>query len=209
MLGVQDLSLTRGERFLVEGVSLRVPSHTVLHVRGANGRGKTTLLRALCGLALPESGEVTWHGEAIRGATKDRYHDDMLFLGHRPALKPALTPAENLGHYQAFRSQARGGVEQALEAMGLTSVSTHPCATLSAGQLRRTSLARLLSERASLWILDEPFVALDAEGEATLAGLIHEHVRDGGAAVITSHQTLPPPIDDVSVLDLDERQPAQ
>lgn len=202
MLSVQNLSLTRGDNLLVDGLSLSVGAGEILHVRGANGRGKTTLLRALAGLVLPEDGSVTWHGRPVRGPSDNGFREAMLFLGHRPALKPALTPVENLAHYRALRGAGGEDVRPALDAFGIGHVADRPCATLSAGQQRRACLARLLAEQAEIWILDEPFTALDQRGVDDLGGMIDAYARTGGTVIITSHQSLPVTDAEVRALQL-------
>lgn len=190
MLEIDDLTLVRGDEALVESLCLRVDAGDILHVQGPNGVGKTTLLRAIAGLVLPETGSVSWCGTDVRGRDNAAFNDTMLFLGHQPGLKASLSPAENLVYYRALRTAGGCDVRRALSHFGLTDVADRPSGFLSAGQQRRAGLARLLSERARLWILDEPFATLDDAGTEKLASLIRTHAARDGLVVITSHQAL-------------------
>lgn len=201
MLEAQALACVRGERRLFEGLNFKVSSGECLHVRGENGVGKTSLLRLLTGLSKPETGKILWAGLFI---DKDvsTYHRELLFLGHRDALKEDLTALENLQHYAAL-----DGIdlldEKALSALwrfGLRGREHLPVSCLSAGQKRRILMARMLTRQARLWILDEPFNALDAHAVLALQDLIAEHVEFGGLVILTSHQEVRLP--HIRVLDL-------
>jgi heme exporter protein A len=192
MLTAHQLSCVRGDRPLFAGIAFAVGAGEWLHVRGANGSGKTSLLRLLAGLAQPAEGQVRWQGNAIEADTP-RYRRDMLFLGHHAAVKDELTAAENL----LVAAQLDGGalpqdeVLHALRRFGLKGREHLPVRVLSAGQKRRVLLARLLTRRAKLWLLDEPFTALDTRAIEMLGTLAAEHLAQGGMAVITSHQPVP------------------
>lgn len=197
----RGLRCVRGERPLFTDLNIRITSGNCLHVRGENGVGKTSLLRLLTGLSKPESGEVFWcdHSIAIDSAT---YHRELLFLGHRDALKEDLTALENLQMYAALDDVALSQ-EQALAALwrfGLRGRENLSINYLSAGQKRRVLMARMLTRQARLWILDEPFNALDIEAVHELQNLIIEHVSSGGLVVLTSHQEVHIP--NVQVLEL-------
>ncbi len=201
VLQARALSCVRGDRQLFSGLDLQVNSGECLHVRGPNGVGKTSLLRLLTGLSKPESGEVLWKQHSI---AKDpaQYHRDLLFLGHRDALKEDLTALENLEMYAALDNVALTQA-QALATLwrfGLRGREDLPVQYLSAGQKRRVLMARMASRQARLWILDEPFNALDVNAVQDLQDLIAEHLRAGGLVVLTSHQEIQIP--HVRVLDL-------
>ena len=201
MLEARMLACIRGERRLFQDLNLTVASGECLHVRGENGVGKTSLLRLLTGLSTPEAGEILWNGQSI---TKDAssYHRELLFLGHRDALKEDLTALENLELYAALDDIHLPG-DKALAALwrfGLRGREYLPVNCLSAGQKRRVLMARMLIRQAKLWILDEPFNALDIDAVNALQGLITEHVEQDGLVVLTSHQEVSLP--HVRVLDL-------
>ena len=200
-LEARAISCVRGERRLFGDLNLKVSSGECLHVRGENGVGKTSLLRLLTGLSKPESGEILWKHQAI--ATESaQYHRELLFLGHRDALKEDLTALENLEMYAAIDDVALSQ-EQALSSLwrfGLRGREHLPVSCLSAGQKRRVLMARMLTRQAKLWILDEPFNALDINAVHALQALITEHLEHGGLVVLTSHQNIDIP--NMKVLEL-------
>lgn len=201
MLEARALTCIRGERQLFLNLNLTVTAGECLHVRGENGVGKTSLLRLLTGLSKPEAGEVLWNHQSI---AKDPsiYHRELLFLGHRDALKEDLTALENLQLYAVLDDIHLPG-DKALAALwrfGLRGRENLPVSCLSAGQKRRVLMARMLTRQAKLWILDEPFNALDIHAVQDLQGLIAEHVEQGGLVVLTSHQAVDLPR--VRALDL-------
>ena len=201
MLEARALSCIRGERQLFQGLNLTVTAGECLHVRGENGVGKTSLLRLLTGLAKPEAGEVLWNHQSI-AKDPSLYHRELLFLGHRDALKEDLTALENLRLYAVLDDIDLPG-DKALAALwrfGLRGRENLPVSCLSAGQKRRILMARMLTRQAKLWILDEPFNALDIHAIQDLQGLITEHVEQGGLVILTSHQEVDLPR--VRVLDL-------
>jgi heme exporter protein A len=191
MLSAHRLACVRGDRRLFSALSLSVSAGEWLHVRGANGAGKTSLLRLLAGLAQPEEGDVLWCGQSIR--TDDGvYRRNLLFLGHQGALKEDLTAQESLLFSAAIDGfgLSNDAAANALCKVGLRGSEVLPVRCLSAGQKRRVMLARLVSRAAKLWILDEPFTALDIKAIEMLEGLIGEHVSAGGMVVMTSHQAV-------------------
>ena len=201
MLEARALTCVRGNRQLFSGLNLAISLGECLHVRGENGVGKTSLLRLLTGLSQPESGEVLWNGLSI-SKEPSTYHRELLFLGHRDALKEDLTALENLQLY-ATLDDVQLPVDKALGALwrfGLRGREYLPVNCLSAGQKRRVLMARMLTRQAKLWILDEPFNALDTHAVQALQGLIAEHIEQGGLVVLTSHQAVSLPR--VKVLDL-------
>ncbi|MBU3540038.1 cytochrome c biogenesis heme-transporting ATPase CcmA [Polynucleobacter sp. UB-Tiil-W10] len=200
-LEAHALCCVRGERRLFQDLNLTVSAGECLHVRGENGVGKTSLLRLLTGLSKPEAGEIAWGGQSIAIDTS-AYHSALLFLGHRDALKEDLTALENLQLYAALDGVELSD-EKALSALwrfGLRGREYLPVNCLSAGQKRRVLMARMLTRQAKLWILDEPFNALDIHAMQALQGLISEHLEQGGLVVFTSHQEVSLP--QMKVLDL-------
>ena len=192
-LSLGNLACTRGNRELFNGLSLVVKPGQLLRVRGANGAGKTSLLRMLCGLLLPTSGQVLWHGKPL-AAQREKFGQDLMYLGHAAALKDELSPLENLLDACALagRKPKVAAAMAALQGAGLRGNERTPARRLSQGQRRRSALARLaLSQNAPLWILDEPFNALDTAASAWLTGLIEAHLKHAGMVVLTSHQDMP------------------
>jgi len=195
MLEVRDLACQRGEQLLFSGVSFHVGAGELLWVEGRNGAGKTSLLRILCGLSPAEAGTVRWQGESIR-STRESFFGDTLFLAHSNGLKDDLTIAENLRFHGRLAGIEAGAedIEGALQACGLTERRDLAVRYLSQGQRRRAALARLwLAQSRKLWILDEPFAALDAESVERLAARLGAHLEAGGLAVLTTHQEVPLP----------------
>jgi len=194
MFSAIDLVCSRGGHPLFGDVSFTLQAGDWLHVHGENGAGKTTLLRTLTGLAPADAGEVRWQGIDIH-ALGEAFRRAVLYLGHQPALKDELSPIENLAlalaidgiHVDEFE------VLDALLHVGLAGREDVPVRHLSAGQRRRVLLARLLLRPAALWVLDEPFSALDKGATDLLAALLAEHLDRGGIAVLTSHQPVPLP----------------
>ncbi|MDX9995198.1 MAG: cytochrome c biogenesis heme-transporting ATPase CcmA [Rhodocyclaceae bacterium] len=194
MLSATALSCIRGERRLFSGLDLDVGPGEWLHVQGENGAGKTSLLRILASLSPPAEGEIRWRGEPIASLAED-YRRELLFLGHHGAVKEELTPYENLILAARLDGTELNEVEalKALARFGLRGREDLAVRFLSAGQKRRVLLARLAVRKATLWILDEPFTALDVKAVEMLSGLIVEHVTQGGIAILTSHQAIPLP----------------
>ena len=192
MLQVHNLSCMRGDRQLFTGLDIALDGGELLYVHGHNGSGKTTLLRTLCGLIRPEEGDIRWRGEDIRELRED-FARDLLYLGHKNGIKGDLTAVENL-RVSSVLDGFPMSEQQAWEALGRIGLDGHEdleTKVLSQGQQRRVALARLLLSRAPLWILDEPFVALDKAAVALLQDVIRDHVDAGGLAVLTTHQEVP------------------
>ncbi|MGI9134204.1 MAG: cytochrome c biogenesis heme-transporting ATPase CcmA [Rhodoferax sp.] len=194
MLSAHGLTCVRGDRRLFSGHDLSIQAGEWLHVRGENGAGKTSLLRLLAGLSQPAEGEIRWCGEKISTAD-DVYRRNLLFFGHHGALKEDLTALENLTFAAAIDGAdlALQDAMRALHRFGLLGREQLPVRVLSAGQKRRVMLARLATRKAQLWVLDEPFTALDVKAVDLLSALISEHVAAQGMAILTSHQTMPIP----------------
>src|SRR5262245_59448953 len=186
MLEGAELECERGARTLFRAVSFVLAPGELLRVAGANGSGKTSLLRLRCGLARPSAGEVRWKGQPIARLRED-YARELVYIGHAPAVKDDLTPRENLEVSCRLAGQAanREALAAALEKL---SVPELPVRKLSQGQRRRAALARLLVSTASLWVLDEPYAALDAEGISNLNRVLGEQLERGGAVVYSTHQ---------------------
>ena len=189
MLEAINLTCVRGERSLFTGLSFRIESGQCLVVRGANGSGKTSLLRVLAGLMPPTDGSVHWRGKAIDRAN-EQYRRELLYLGHAPALKAALSAAENLAFSASLADEpvSTTAIDDALRQAGLQGHEDLLVGTLSEGQKRRVNLSRLLLQRRAMWVMDEPFTALDAKAADWAAELINHHLAGGGAAVLTTHQ---------------------
>ena len=190
MLEAAQLECARGSRTLFSGLGFTLAPGGLLRVTGANGRGKTTLLRALCGLLVPAAGEVRWKGEPIR-TLREEYWSDLLYIGHANALKDDLTAEENLAFACGIAGRAvpRPAIQTALARFGLAGREGLPVRALSQGQRRRAALARLAVGAAQpLWILDEPFAALDSAGTQLVLSLAGEHLARGGMVVLTTHQ---------------------
>ncbi len=198
MLEARDLYCERDERTLFRGLSFTVDAGEWVQVTGGNGAGKTTLLRLLTGLARPDGGEVYWQGEPLR-RVRDSFHRSLLWIGHQPGIKTRLTARENL-HF--FHPGDGARLPEALAQAGLAGFEDVPVAQLSAGQQRRVALARLWLTRAALWVLDEPFTAIDVNGVARLTRRMAAHTAQGGMVILTTHQPLPGAADTVRRLVL-------
>ena len=183
LLAAENLSLER----LWTNLSFALRPGGMLQITGANGAGKSSLLKVLCGLAAPDGGAVFWRRRDIRRAAED-YFSDLIYVGHQNGIKGGLTPLENLRCAAALGCAAPLLTPQrALEKIGLAGVGGL-CRRLSAGQKRRVALARLLLHRAGLWFLDEPRAGLDAAGARILDEIIAAHLASAGVAIIATHQ---------------------
>jgi heme exporter protein A len=204
MLEVRDLACQRGDRRLFDGVGFSLEAGGLFRVAGPNGAGKTSLLRLLCGLMIPEAGEILWRDRNIR-RQREEYHGELLYLGHANAVKDELTAIENVrvACAVAGMSVAESPALDALEHFGLARFVDLPAKHLSQGQRRRVALARLLlSRQVPLWVLDEPFTALDRNAVADLCSIIESHLEHGGMVVMTTHQEVAVGAAQSQVLDL-------
>ena len=192
LLDADDLALERGGRLLFSQLSVQVEPGEIWQVAGANGAGKTSLLRILSGLS-----RYGFEGRVRRNAVQ-------LYLGHKSAVKALLSPIENLCWHPGGEAYGRADAEEALQRVDLVGYEDVPCGSLSAGQLRRVNLARWYLSSAPLWILDEPFTAIDRRGVAALEQQFETHVAAGGAVVMTSHQAVSVRTP-VRIIDLDEQ----
>ncbi|MGB0449843.1 MAG: cytochrome c biogenesis heme-transporting ATPase CcmA [Porticoccaceae bacterium] len=196
LLKVENLAFERDDSCLLEKVNLILNPGEILQIEGANGSGKTTLLRLLTTALQPSAGSILYNGEVL-SKCRYQYLSDMLYIGHQPAVKLTLTAEENLrwmvNAASGENSTAKAnqlGIQDALNAVGLSGYTDIPCYALSAGQHRRVALARLMISEAALWYLDEPFTAIDKQGVSFLESRLQEHLNQGGAVVLTSHQDL-------------------
>ena len=181
LLCVRGLTCGVNGRTLFEGVELTLAAGDLVELRGANGSGKTTLLRCVAGLFTEEAGSV-----------RVRPPERPLYLGHKPGVNPILSALENIRWYLALEGRAfhDEACRNAVDAVGLRGAGHLPCATLSAGPRRRAALARLVVTGAPLWLLDEPFAALDAAGRDLVRGLIGRHRDAGGAVLCATHESM-------------------
>jgi len=203
LLQAEGLACRRGRRLLFRGLNLQLQAGSVTWLRGSNGCGKTSLLRILAGLSAATEGRVTWPAAGAQD-TAAQSSSPLIYIGHSNGLKDDLTLLEALAFLAKLagldRAEARAG--QALQRLGLATRAAAPVRTLSQGQRRRGALARLaLDDGARVWLLDEPFDALDADSIALLQQLIAEHAARGGAALLTSHQAID--LKDAHELDLE------
>ena len=191
MLRVSNLSCSRGNKPLFADVSFELKAGQALHLEGDNGVGKTSLLRIVCGLSPADAGEVCWQDQTIQH-NAIAFRSSLFYLGHGLSLKEELTALENLMSDAAVsgRTLSEAQALVALARMGLRGREHLPLRVMSQGQKRRTALARLLASQAPLWVLDEPFVALDVKAVDGLRGLLAEHVANGGMVLFTSHQSV-------------------
>lgn len=182
---VRDLVCVRGGRRVFSGVSFELKPGQGLMLTGPNGAGKTSLLRLLAGLSRPAAGKIEFGDSAAEDEIPlaERSH----FVGHLNAVKAAMTVAENVSFAASWLGGDDARVPAALETLGIAHLADLPAGILSAGQRRRVGLARLLTARRPLWLLDEPTVSLDAASVAVLAGMISRHLTEGGMAVIATH----------------------
>jgi heme exporter protein A len=189
-LGVDKVHVWRGDRHVLQGVSLTLGPGQFMHVSGPNGTGKTTLLRVICGLLRPEQGSVSWRGQPISRVCGE-YQGALAYASHEPALKGDLTALENLRFAVGLKRRVNSGeLRASLEETGVAACADLPARVLSAGQRRRVAMARVLAMRASLWLLDEPFTNLDAAGTALLTSLLQSHAEAGGSALVVAHHDL-------------------
>jgi len=193
VLDARLLQASRDDRVLFSGLDFRLAPGQVLQVAGPNGAGKTTLLQGIAGLFPLEAGSLTWKGVPVAD-DPDAFRSDLIWLGHHPGLKLMLSPRENLAWLSRLRglSPTMEAMDAALDKVGLYGYEEVPLARLSAGQKRRVALARLFVEGRPLWILDEPFTAIDRQGVVELEGWLRDHAASGGMILLTTHHAFAP-----------------
>ena len=191
MLEVINLTCVRGTRRLFKELSFSAENGELVELRGPNGSGKTSLLRILCGLAMPAAGEVRWNGSGIRSLGEE-YFGAVAYLGHQNAVKDELTAIENLRISSAVCGYAldKREAEEILKRVGLTQQQNLPARVLSAGQRRRLAMTRLLTSKARLWILDEVLTSLDDAAMNLSREFISAHLKQDGIAIVATHQDL-------------------
>ncbi|WP_422410590.1 MULTISPECIES: cytochrome c biogenesis heme-transporting ATPase CcmA [unclassified Endozoicomonas] len=191
MLEVAKLGCERDDRVLFSNLSIQLFPGELLQIEGCNGAGKTTLLRVLAGLCGDYRGQVIWQGQKLSSVYAD-FRLSTFYFGHKPAVKTELTPIENILWRSNLRNERypEPWVVSALEQVNLAGYEEVPCGQLSAGQHRRVALADLSLSTVPLWILDEPFTAIDVDGVAWLEQLLARHIEKNGTVVMTSHQSL-------------------
>lgn len=193
LLEVNNLACRKGNRPLFKGLNCSVSAGEILRINGSNGVGKTSLLRMLCGLVQPELGEIKWRGVSLR-QNRDTFLQESLYIGHKPALNEQLTAVENLRFLRAISGDkvTKSDCLKALNAAGLSKQAALPLKVLSQGQRRRVALAQLaLAAHRPLWILDEPFVALDTNAVTNLTDQLYKHTQSSGMVVVVTHHEIP------------------
>lgn len=191
-LRLESIACVRGDRTLFEGLNLEINPGSILRISGDNGSGKSSLLRILCGLLTPHTGKVFWGSDPIT-EDRDQFHGELIYLGHIPALKADFSAIENLMSLALLGGQSISNEEamNALREAGLDRQAHRFIRTLSQGQKQRIALSRLLlPQPKSIWILDEPFNALDRDANRALQNLLINHVNRGGIVALSSHQDL-------------------
>jgi len=192
LLTLERVACERGGRLLFQNLSLELGVGEGLRLTGSNGSGKTTLLRVIAGLSQRYEGSISWAGQMAHTYTST-LRQDMLYFGHAPGVKGTLTPLENLAWWQRLHLAEALSEKHLVKALGYVGLKAYfetPASNLSAGQQRRVALARLFISANRLWILDEPFTAIDQSGIAHLEGLIARHMQRGGMVILTTHQAL-------------------
>jgi len=187
LIEIKGLSCIRDDRTLFENLNFKLANHQVLLLEGKNGSGKTSLLRIICGFREQDAGEIFWSGTSIK---ESQYFAEMAYVGHLDGVKKELTVLENLKMSLALGQQGAYTIDQALNKVQLAGYDDSLVQSLSAGQKRRLSLARLLITKNILWVLDEPFTSIDKQGITLIESLMHEHVTSGGMIILTSHHDL-------------------
>lgn len=189
ILQVNRLSFDYAEMPLLNNIHFAISSGHLLHVKGENGSGKTTLLKLMAGILTPSKGEI-YFKDCLIEEDKSVYQRNLCYVGHKSGIHAALSPREN-AYFDLHHGRRALDWEDTMVALSLAGLGDTPCGQLSAGQRRRVALLRLLMSDAQLWLLDEPFVALDVKAQLFLMQHIHEHLKAGGVVVLTSHQPLP------------------
>jgi len=201
LLSASNLACIRGDRVLFETLDINIAAGDIVQVEGPNGAGKTSLLRILSGLSQPYDGTVYFQAESIT-QHREAFHQDLLYLGHLPGVKDEMTAQENLEFNLTLHGLNSDTAEATLAEVNLLGFEDALAAHLSAGQHRRISLARLWQSQAKIWILDEPFTAIDKLGVEKLEQLFLQHADNGGCVILTTHQDLSLPAERVKKVTL-------
>ena len=206
LIELHDFTCIRDDSPLFKPLHMEVNAGDIWQVVGPNGAGKTTLLRAICGLFDHVEGQFQWAGEDIKLKAYERARS-LLYLGHHPGVKAALTALENLTWFVEVNGLdcSKGALERALQQVGLYGYEQTLCHQMSAGQQRRVALARLYLAQGKIWVLDEPFTAIDVQGVARLEAKISEYAASGGCVILTSHQ--PVSCEGLKTLSLERQAP--
>lgn len=204
LLEGQNVTCIKQDRVLFEQLNVAFQRGDIVQVEGPNGAGKTSLLRILAGLSQPSEGAILYNNTDI-SSDPEQYHQQLLFLGHKAGVKSELSAQENLEFSLALHQQDTNQAESLLESVGLLAFEDSLAAQLSAGQHRRIALAQLWSSKADVWILDEPFTAIDVKGVQAIENQILNHADNGGCVILTTHQPLSIPAERVSTINLSYR----
>lgn len=204
LLTAKNLTCIKEERVLFDNLSFDIHAGDIVQVEGPNGVGKTSLLRILAGLSQPEEGQVLFEQEYIL-KNRELYNQQLLYIGHLAGVKGELTAQENLAFNLALSGLNKEDAEETLKQVNLLGFENTLASHLSAGQHRRIALAKLWNNTAKLWILDEPFTAIDKKGVIALEKMILSHAKNGGAVILTTHQDLHLPTDKYRKLTLEYR----
>ena len=191
LLSATNLTCIREERLLFEQLMIEINAGDIVQIEGPNGSGKTSLLRILAGLSQPFEGDVFYKNQLITDS-REEFHQNLLYLGHLPGVKGEMTAQENLNFNLTLHGLHINSneIEETLSRVNLTGFEDSLASHLSAGQHRRISLARLYNSTADIWILDEPFTAIDKQGVQSLEQLFKAHIKQGGCVILTTHQDL-------------------
>ena len=188
---------------MFDSLSFTLSAAQLVHLTGANGAGKTSLLRMLSGLSQPVEGQILWNGQPLNA----RYYSELVYIGHKSGLSGNISALDNLSYWCALHGvrSTRHQREEILDELGLVGLESLPVKSLSAGQQRRVALARLWLKPAGIWLLDEPFTALDVQGVQMIEAKVRDFVKQGGIVMLTSHQALSQHAGDYQTMTLEYR----